>query len=117
MSCPETEHFVSNWNRIHKQTARALAAAPDDKLDWRPAEGMFTLRELLRHIPEAESAIIHTVLAGTMQKGDLELSAASVDEMFSMPPENGPVNLPPAVTSRFNSLSSDESAFNSGSLC
>jgi uncharacterized damage-inducible protein DinB len=81
MSCPETEHFINNWNRIHKQSARALAAAPDDKLDWRPAEGMFTLRELVRHIPEAESAIIHTVLAGTMQKGDLDLSSASVEEI------------------------------------
>ena len=81
MSCPETEHFVKNWNRIHKQTARALAAAPADQLDWRPREGMFTLRELVRHIPEAESAIVHTVLAGTMQKGDLDLSSASVEEI------------------------------------
>jgi uncharacterized damage-inducible protein DinB len=81
MSCPETEHFVKNWNRIHKQTARALAAAPADKLDWRPADGMFTLRELVRHIPEAESAIIHTALAGTMQKGDLDLSTAGVEEI------------------------------------
>jgi len=83
MSCPETEHFVNNWNRLHKQTARALAAAPDDKLDWRPAEGMFTLRELVRHIPEAESAIVRTALAGTMQKGDLDLSSASVEEIVS----------------------------------
>jgi len=81
MSCPETEHFVSNWNRIHKQSARALAAAPEDKLDWRPAEGMFTLRELARHIPEAESAIVHTALAGSMQKGELDLSSASVEEI------------------------------------
>jgi len=81
MSCPETEHFVNNWNRIHKQTARALAAAPDDQLDWRPGEGMFTLRELVRHIPEAESALVHTALAGTMQKGELDLSTASVEEI------------------------------------
>jgi len=81
MSCPETEHFVSNWNRIHKQTARALAAAPEDQLDWRPREGMFTLRELVRHIPEAESGIVRTALAGTMQKGDLDLSSASVEEI------------------------------------
>src|SRR5438067_1196928 len=73
MSCPETEHFVKNWNRIHKQTARALAAAPADQLDWRPREGMFTLRELVRHIAEAESAIARTALSGTMQKSDLDL--------------------------------------------
>src|ERR1700742_62065 len=81
MSCPESERFVKNWSRIHKQTARALAAATDDKLDWRPAEGMFTLRELVRHIPESESEIIRTALAGNMQKGDLDLSSASVAEI------------------------------------
>ncbi|HEX8184088.1 MAG TPA: DinB family protein [Blastocatellia bacterium] len=81
MSCPETEHFVSNWNRIHKQTSRALSAATDDKLDWRPKEGMFTLRELARHIPEAENAIAHSALAGTMQKSQIDLSNSSVEEI------------------------------------
>jgi uncharacterized damage-inducible protein DinB len=81
MSCPETEHFVSNWNRIHKQTSRALKAATDDKLDWRPGEGMFTLRELIRHIPESENAIARSALAGSMQKSQVDLSNSSVDEI------------------------------------
>jgi len=81
MSCPETEHFVSNWNRIHKQTARALTAATEDKLDWRPKEGMFTLRELVRHIPEAESAVALTALSGSMQKSRIDLSSAGVGEI------------------------------------
>lgn len=81
MSCPETEHFVSNWNRIHKQSARALEGATDDKLDWRPKEGMFTLRELVRHIPEAEHVIVRSALAGTMQKSELDLSKSSVSEI------------------------------------
>ncbi|HKP86830.1 MAG TPA: DinB family protein [Blastocatellia bacterium] len=81
MSCPETEHFVSNWNRIHKQTARALEAATDDKLDWRPKEGMFTLRELVRHMPEAEHLIVRSALAGSMQKPELDLSQSSVSEI------------------------------------
>ena len=81
MSCPETEHFVSNWNRIHKQTARVLEAAPEDKLDWRPKEGMFTLRELIRHIPEAELTIGRSALAGSMQKKEIDLSKSSVSEI------------------------------------
>jgi len=81
MSCPETEHFVSNWNRIHKQTARALQAAADDKLDWRPKEDMFTLRELVRHIPEAENHIVRSALAGAMQERELDLSNSSVAEI------------------------------------
>ena len=81
MSCPETESFVKNWNRIHQQTARVLAAATDDKLDWRPKEGMFTLRELLRHIPEAEMGIARTALAGSMQKPASDLTTSSVAEI------------------------------------
>lgn len=81
MSCPETEHFVSNWNRIHKQSALALEAATDDKLDWRPKEGMFTLRELIRHLPEAEHLIVRSALAGTMQKSEIDLSKSSVSEI------------------------------------
>ena len=81
MSCPETEHFVSNWNRIHKQSVRALEGAPDDKLDWQPKEGMFTLRELVRHIPEAEHVIVRSALAGTMQKSEIDLSKSSVSEI------------------------------------
>lgn len=81
MSCPETEHFVSNWNRIHKQTSRVLEAATSDKLDWRPKEGMFTLHELVRHMPEAEHFIVRSALAGSMQKRELDLSQSSVGEI------------------------------------
>ena len=48
MSNPDTVRFVRNWNRIHKETSRVIRSAPDDKLEWRPKEGMFTLRELLQ---------------------------------------------------------------------
>lgn len=81
MSCPETESFVKDWNRVHKQTARALAAAPGEKFDWKPGEGMFTLRQLVTHLPNAEAAIVRSALAGSMQKVSLELDNASVDEI------------------------------------
>lgn len=67
MSCPETDSFVRKWNRIHKETSRVLRAAPDDQLDWRPKEGMFTLGELLRHIPEAELTLASSAIAGFTQ--------------------------------------------------
>ena len=83
MSCPETERFVRDWNRVHKQTARILAAAPDDKLDWRPGEKMFTLRELVTHIPESEIGIARSALAGTMQKVELDLSRAAIADIVN----------------------------------
>lgn len=81
MSCPETESFVKDWNRIHKQTARALAAAPQDKFDWTPQEGMFTLRQLVTHLPNAEAAIVCSALAGTMQKVSLDLNDSTIEEI------------------------------------
>ena len=84
MSSPETERFVSNWNRIHKQTARALRAVPDDQMDWQPREGMFTMRQLVRHIPEAEAALARTVLAGSMQKVQLDVDNLSVAEIADL---------------------------------
>ncbi|HEY7544830.1 MAG TPA: DinB family protein [Blastocatellia bacterium] len=83
MSCPETDSFVRDWNRVHKQTVRVLSAAPDDKLDWRPGEKMFTMRELITHIPEAEIAIVRSALAGAMQKVELDLSGATVADIVN----------------------------------
>jgi uncharacterized damage-inducible protein DinB len=81
MSCPETERFVRNWNRIHKDTSRALRTAPDEHLNWRPKEGMFTLGELLRHMPEAESALVRSAIAGSTQKAGLDLTDKSVTQI------------------------------------
>jgi uncharacterized damage-inducible protein DinB len=81
MTSPETESLVKNWNRVHRQTARVLAAAPNDKLDWKPGDNMFTLRELITHIPEAEAEIVSLALSGNMQKVTLDLAGASVAEI------------------------------------
>lgn len=82
MSNPDTERFVSNWNRIHKDTSRVLRAAPDDKLDWRPKGDMFTMRELIGHIPQAEVVLVRSALAGCDQKVPFD-SSRSADEIAS----------------------------------
>lgn len=84
MSSPDTERFVSNWNRIHKETSRVLRAAPDEKLDWRPKESMFTLRELIGHIPQAELVLARSALAGSTQKVPFDSSNHSADEIAGM---------------------------------
>src|SRR5712691_8074885 len=81
MSSPDTERFVSNWNRIHKDTSRALRAAPDDKLEWRPKESMFTLRELISHITQAEVVLVRSALAGSTQKVPFDFSNLGGDEI------------------------------------
>lgn len=82
MSSPDTERFVSNWNRIHKDTSRVLRAAPDDKLDWRPKEDMFTMRELIGHIPQAEVVLVRSALAGATEKVPFDFSR-SAEEIAS----------------------------------
>ena len=77
MSSPDTERFMSNWNRIHKETSRVLRSAPDDKLDWRPKEDMFTMRELIGHIPQAEVVLVRSALAGSTQKVPFDLSRSA----------------------------------------
>jgi uncharacterized damage-inducible protein DinB len=82
MNNPDTERFISNWNRIHKDTSRVLKAAPDDKLDWRPKEDMFTMRELIGHIPQAEVVLVRSALAGSDQKIPFDF-ARSAEEIAS----------------------------------
>src|SRR5512144_1867771 len=77
MSSRDTERFISNWSRIHKDTSRVLRAVPDDKLDWRPKEDMFTLRELVGHIPQAELVLVRSALAGSTQKIPFDISRSA----------------------------------------
>lgn len=79
MSGTDAGRFVSNWNRIHKDTSRVLKAATDDKLDWRPKEGMFTMRELIGHIPQAEAVLVRSALAGSEQKIPFDFSRSAAD--------------------------------------
>ena len=74
MSSPDAERFVRNWNRIHIDTSRVLRAAPDEKLDWRPKDDMFTMRELIGHIPQAELVLVRSALAGSTQKLSFDFS-------------------------------------------
>ena len=77
MSSPEAERFVRNWNRIHNDTSRVLRAAPDEKLDWRPKDDMFTMRELIGHIPQAELVLVRSALAGSTQKLPFDFSRSA----------------------------------------
>lgn len=58
-----------------------MGAVPNDKLEWKPADGMFSLRELICHLPQAELLIVRSALAGSTQKPQLELSGLSVDQI------------------------------------
>ena len=84
MTDMDCSRFIKNWNRIHKETTRVLTAAPDDKLDWRPADDMFTLRELIGHIPQAEDVLTRSAIAGSYQKSRFEFEGRGASEITAM---------------------------------
>jgi uncharacterized damage-inducible protein DinB len=88
MSCPEIETFIRNWNYTHKQTARIIKATPQDRMEWRPKEGMFTLRELVTHFPQAELAFARTAMDGSYSKVELDLSNSTPEEIAGIFDEN-----------------------------
>jgi len=58
-----------------------LRGVPDEKLDWRPKEGMFTMRELVGHLPQAELVLTRSALAGSTQKLPLDFSKLTANEI------------------------------------
>jgi uncharacterized damage-inducible protein DinB len=88
MTYPEIETFVRNWNYIHKQTARIIRAAPQEKMEWQPKEGLFTLRQLVSHFPQAELAFVRTAMDGVYAKVDLDLSKSTSEEIADIFDEN-----------------------------
>jgi uncharacterized damage-inducible protein DinB len=60
--------YIYNWNRIHKQTTRIMAAAPNDKYDWKPCDSAMSLGELLNHLYIAEWGLTEAALTGSFPK-------------------------------------------------
>lgn len=58
------DSFVSNWRRIHKQTTKIMAAAPNDKYDWKPCDSAMTLGELMNHLWIAEAGLVAAAKTG-----------------------------------------------------
>jgi len=80
----EVDRFIRNWNRIHKETSRIIRSAPDDKLDWRPKDGMFTLRELIGHLPEAELGLVRAALQAKTEQIGLDTSNKAAGEIADL---------------------------------
>ncbi len=62
------DSLVSNWRRIHKQTTKIMAAAPNDKYDWKPADSAMTLGELMNHLWIAEAGLVIAAKTGVFPK-------------------------------------------------
>jgi uncharacterized damage-inducible protein DinB len=66
------DSLVSNWKRIHKQTTKIMAAAPNDKYNWKPCDSAMTLGELMNHLWIAEAGLVSAAKTGEWPKEKLE---------------------------------------------
>ena len=64
----QVDSLVKNWRRIHKQTTKIMAAAPNDKYDWKPADSAMTLGELMNHLWIAEAGLVAAAKTGVFPK-------------------------------------------------
>src|SRR5262245_52059756 len=62
------DSYIKTWNRIHEQTKRIIAVAPNDKYDWKPCESAMSLGELVNHPWIAEWGLIEAALTGSFPK-------------------------------------------------
>ncbi len=62
------DSLVSNWKRIHKQTTKIMAAAPNDKYNWKPCDSAMTLGELMNHLWIAEAGLVSAAKTGEWPK-------------------------------------------------
>ena len=85
MSAPAShlDPFIANWSRVHKQSARLMKAAPDDKYDWKPAETAMPLGELMNHLYIAEALFVESVLTGGFNKETLPAAINNTDELIA----------------------------------
>ncbi|HKS97271.1 MAG TPA: DinB family protein [Terriglobia bacterium] len=58
------EFFLKQKQATHQGTLGVLAKIPKDQLGWRPAEGMLSLGEIVRHIWMSEEGVRRVALEG-----------------------------------------------------
>lgn len=63
------EYFCENWKAVREDSAIALEAMPEDKLDFKPQDDMMSFREIVEHIVGVGQA-----LTGLMLDRETDLS-------------------------------------------
>jgi len=56
--------FLDYFRKVRERTMRLVACIPPDKIEWRAAEGKFTLGDLARHIAETERNVFAECACG-----------------------------------------------------
>lgn len=54
MDYTDSAAFLRYFENIRARTLRVIACIPRERIDWRPAEGMFSFADLIRHLGATE---------------------------------------------------------------
>lgn len=76
------DSFISNGHRIHKQSTKIMAVAPNDKWDWKPEETAMTLGKMMNHIYIGELALAEAAINGAFPSAwpaDINDTAALIE--------------------------------------
>lgn len=65
--------LLDRWQQSARKFADLAAAIPEDRLDWRPADGVRTSAEVIRHV-----AFWHQYVAGTLRGQTVDDTANEV---------------------------------------
>ena len=58
------DSFINDGHRIHKQTTKIMAVAPNDQYEYKPSETAMTLGKLMNHMRIGELAVAEAALNG-----------------------------------------------------
>ncbi len=64
MEVSTIKSFLDYFRKIRERTMRVVACIPPDKIEWRAAEGKFTLGDLARHIAATERNVFVECVCG-----------------------------------------------------
>src|SRR5262245_20053556 len=62
------DSYIKSWNRIHQQSKKIRAVAPEEKYDWEPCDSAMTLGQLMNHLWLAEAGLIEAAIKGAFPK-------------------------------------------------
>ena len=62
--------FINYFEGVRKRTVHFIQTCPEDRLDWSPKPGEFTIADIILHLAAAEEMFVNVVLEGMWRYPD-----------------------------------------------
>ncbi len=86
------DFFLKQKQAVHQGTQKVLGSIPTEKLRWRPADGMLSLGQIVRHIWTSETGLRDAALEGNFRYFEQRVPRGLFDflgNVASLPEELG----------------------------